>query len=213
MNKQNSPKIVDSDFLRSNIAQTVDRRFKGHNASERFLNREISWLAFNSRVLEEASNPIVPLLERLRFLSISSTNLDEFYSVRVAGLRELKINKINNPAADGMTPSQQLAEIDKKIDFHGKSLLDSQEQFGHTIIESYNNGKRCLLFVTGKGLFKSKNYEESDKPKLYHGIIRSSFVEWANSKKFSKYILSFEQASIEHGGDGAFYVYLRKNKS
>ena len=103
--------------------------------------------------------------------------------------------------------------IDKKIDFHGKSLLDSEEQFNNTIIESYNNGQRCLLFVTGKGLFKSKNYEDSDKPKLYHGVIRSSFVEWANSKKLSKYILSFEQALIEHGGDGAFYVYLRKNKN
>ena len=103
--------------------------------------------------------------------------------------------------------------IDKKIDFHGKSLLESEEQFNNTIIESYNSGQRCLLFVTGKGLFKSKNYEESYKPKLYHGIIRASFVEWAGSKKFSKYILSFEQASIEHGGDGAFYVYLRKNKN
>ncbi len=103
--------------------------------------------------------------------------------------------------------------IDKKIDFHGKSLLESEEQFNNTIIESYNSGQRCLLFVTGKGLFKSKNYKESDNPKLYHGIIRSSFVEWARSKKFSKYILSFEQASIKHGGDGAFYVYLRKNKN
>ena len=102
--------------------------------------------------------------------------------------------------------------IDKKIDFHGKSLLESEGQFNNTIIESYNSGQRCLLFVTGKGLFKSKNFEESEKPKLYHGIIRASFVEWARSKKFSKYILSFEQASIEHGGDGAFYVYLRKNK-
>ena len=103
--------------------------------------------------------------------------------------------------------------IDKKIDFHGKSLLDSEERFNNTIIESYKSGQRCLLFVTGKGLFKSKKLEESDKPKLYHGIIRSSFIEWARSKKFSKYILSFEQASIEHGGDGAFYVYLRKNKN
>jgi DNA-nicking Smr family endonuclease len=103
--------------------------------------------------------------------------------------------------------------IDKKIDFHGKSLLESEEQFNNTIIESYNSGQRCLLFVTGKGLFKSKNYEESYKPKLYHGIIRASFIEWVRSKKFSKYILSFEQASIEHGGDGAFYVYLRKNKN
>ena len=103
--------------------------------------------------------------------------------------------------------------IDKKIDFHGKTLLESEEKFNNTIIESYNSGQRCLLFVTGKGLFKSKNHKESDKPQLYHGIIRSSFIEWARSKKFSKYILSFEQASIEHGGDGAFYVYLRKNKN
>ena len=103
--------------------------------------------------------------------------------------------------------------IDKKIDFHGINLLESEELFSNTIKECYNGGLRCLLFVTGKGLFKSKNYEESYKPKLYHGIIRASFVEWAGSKKFSKYILSFEQASIEHGGDGAFYVYLRKNKN
>ena len=103
-------------------------------------------------------------------------------------------------------------QIDKKIDFHGKSLQESEERFNNTIIESYSGGLRCLLFVTGKGLFKSKNYEESDKPKLYHSVIRSSFVEWVKSKKLSKYILSFEQASIEHGGDGAFYVYLRKNK-
>jgi DNA-nicking Smr family endonuclease len=103
--------------------------------------------------------------------------------------------------------------IDKKIDFHGKSLLESEDQFNNTIIDSYNSGQRCMLFVTGKGLFKSKNYEESEKPKLYHGIIRSSFIQWAKSQKLSKYILSFEQASIEHGGDGAFYVYLRKNKN
>ena len=103
--------------------------------------------------------------------------------------------------------------IDKKIDFHGKSLVESEDQFNNIIMESYNSGHRCLLFVTGKGLFKSKNYKESDKPRLYYGIIRSSFVQWAKSQKFSKYILSFEQASTEHGGDGAFYVYLRKNKN
>jgi DNA-nicking Smr family endonuclease len=103
--------------------------------------------------------------------------------------------------------------IDKKIDFHGKSLVESEERFNNTITECYKGGQRYLLFVTGKGLFKSKNHEESDKPKLYHGIIRSAFLEWVRSKKFSKYILAFEQASTEHGGDGAFYVYLRKNKN
>src|SRR5210317_1088728 len=53
--------------------------------------------------------------------------------------------------------------IDKKIDFHGRSLLQSEDLFNNTIIESYNNGQRCLLFVTGKGLYKLKNYEERDK--------------------------------------------------
>ena len=103
--------------------------------------------------------------------------------------------------------------IDKKIDFHGKSLLESEEKFNNTVIDCYNKGQRFLLFITGKGLFKSKNNEDTEKPKLYHGVIRSSFVDWARSKKLSKYILSFEQASIEHGGDGAFYVYLRKKKN
>ena len=123
MNRHIDHKIVNSDFLKSNKYEVVESNFKDSENSKRFLNRELSWLAFNSRVLEEAGNLTVPLLERLRFLSISSTNLDEFYSVRVAGLRELKNNKINTPAADGMTPTQQLIEIDKQA----RILLNQQQ--------------------------------------------------------------------------------------
>ena len=103
--------------------------------------------------------------------------------------------------------------INKKIDFHGKTLLEAEEIFNKVILECYNNEQRCLLFVTGKGLFKPNNNQSNKKPKLYHGVIRTAFIQWAKSNKFSKEILSVEQASIDHGGDGAFYVYLRKKKN
>lgn len=103
--------MTQADFLKSGFSAPISVPAEELNSGRRFFNRELSWLAFNWRVLDEASNPFVPLLERLRFLSISATNLDEFYTVRVAGLRALVRNGNAVLSEDGRTPAEQLALI------------------------------------------------------------------------------------------------------
>src|SRR6056297_3432586 len=115
--------MTNADFLKSPLPEPVDLPEIDITGPGRFFNRELSWLGFNWRVLEEAQNPRVPLLERLRFLSISATNLDEFYNVRVAGLRELAKAGNTTPAADGLTPAEQLVLIND----NARGLLESQQ--------------------------------------------------------------------------------------
>jgi polyphosphate kinase len=107
----------------------------------RFYNRELSWLQFNRRVLEEAQNERHPVLERLRFLSISAANLDEFYMVRVAGIYGQVGAGVQTPSQDGLTPAQQLRTINR---FAASLVADKQACWRALKIEMAKNGMQIL---------------------------------------------------------------------
>ena len=105
------------------------------NPSGRYFNRELSWLNFNRRVLAEATNPDHPVLERLRFLAISGANLDEFYMVRVAGLRGQQLRRIEDRSIDGLTPGQALDRIAIAADWLISAQLNCLDTLRPLLVE------------------------------------------------------------------------------
>jgi len=117
---------------------------------QRFFNRELSWLGFNTRVLEEAANPQHPLLERLRFVAISGSNLDEFYSVRVAGLVGQEREGVTAASPDGLSPTQALTAIQS----HAVTLIEGQQEAWRTL--------RLLLRDAGISVLEADELDDSD---------------------------------------------------
>ena len=119
----------------------VDKGIDLLNSPERFINREFSWLQFNRRVLEETLNTAHPLLERVRFLSISAANLDEFFMVRVAGLEAQVRQSVVVRSPDGKTPAEQLGDILKEI-----NTLQMEQQASLAVLQQYL-AKEDILIV------------------------------------------------------------------
>ncbi|MDA9748714.1 Smr/MutS family protein [Pelagibacteraceae bacterium] len=111
--------------------------------------------------------------------------------------KELKRGKIN---------------IDRRIDLHGYGLVEAHEKFISEVKKNYNKNKRCLLIITGKGVHKKIENQLDTSPKLFYGKIKNSIINWIKEDDLKKYILTYQDAGIEHGGDGALFVYLRKKK-
>ncbi|MFA6608188.1 MAG: RNA degradosome polyphosphate kinase, partial [Sphingomonas sp.] len=135
-----------------------DDPFAGSEGSDRYFNRELSWLAFNRRVLEEACNTAHPLLERLRFLSISGSNLDEFFMVRVAGLKGQQMQDVARLSSDGLTSGQQLAAIVAEAD----ALVTSQRDVWRDL--------RRQLAETGIAVLSSRTIDEALSPEDLHWL-------------------------------------------
>lgn len=118
---------------------------------ERYINRELSWLAFNERVIEETENEALPLLERVRFLSISASNLDEFYMVRAAGLRGQVDAGVRQLSQDGLTPGQQLDAVNARAGI----LMARQQDCWHEL--------RRLLGAAGVSVLSLGDLDEVDQ--------------------------------------------------
>ena len=118
-----------------------------YSKPEYFYNRELSWLLFNRRVLEEVKDSSLPLFDRLKFLSITSSNLDEFFMIRVASLKDMVQVKYNKKDISGMTPAEQLAAINERThlfvkdqyDIFNRSLILALEKEGVHVLSHYEN--------------------------------------------------------------------------
>jgi polyphosphate kinase len=138
---------------------TSKELLKKYGQPENFFNRDLSWLEFNRRVLQEALNPELPLLEKVKFVSIFSSNLDEFFMIRVSGLKEQIAANISEPTIDGLTPREQLVLIQKTL----KPMLDElYDLWLNEIVPSLR--KNDIILHT----FDEFSAEEKEKLKEYY---------------------------------------------
>ncbi len=156
---------VNADFLNQDEEFGL-KKFEDLGPINTLINRELSWISFNWRVLQEANNEKVPIFERLRFLAISARNLDEFYTVRVAGFRQMVKNRIEVISADGLTPEEQLMEIEREA----KNLIEKQQKLLPSILSSLKNKGIVLVKPNEILISEKKGLEKQFMSKVFPAL-------------------------------------------
>lgn len=156
--KKQTPQKSTAEKTSKTLANSEAKSdLKALNKGSNFINRELSWLRFNTRVLSEAQNAKNPLLERLKFIAIYGTNLDEFYMVRVAGLKRLYSARITESGADKLTPKEQLDQIRSYLKKESSKVLSAYNEIRTEL------GKIGLELKT----YKEANNEQKKELKEY----------------------------------------------
>lgn len=137
---------------------------KKYSKPENFINRDLSWVEFNKRVLDEALNPELPLLDKIKFISIFCSNLDEFYMIRVSGIKEQIAANISEPAIDGLTPIEQLSKVEIAL----KPLLKKLDNLWTTeIIPALKEQGISLISIDELGLAEKEKLTNYFKKEIF----------------------------------------------
>lgn len=137
---------------------------KKYSKPENFINRDLSWVEFNKRVLDEALNPELPLLDKIKFISIFCSNLDEFYMIRVSGIKEQIAANISEPAIDGLTPIEQLSKVEIAL----KPLLQKLDNLWTTeIIPALKEQGISLISIDELGIAEKEKLTNYFKKEIF----------------------------------------------
>ncbi len=179
----------------------VKENLRKYFVSDNFFNRDLSWLEFNKRVLEEAFDPALPLLDKVKFISIFFSNLDEFYMIRVSGLKEQLRAKINEPTIDGITPIDELRKIEAQV----RPLLQKIYDFWHSsIIHELRENSINITTISELSKTELKILNQYFEKEIYPVLTPLAFDPGRPFPYISNLSLSFAILVKKHSGEKHF---------
>lgn len=177
------------------------KNLKKYYKPENYFNRDLSWLEFNGRVLEEALNPELPLLERIKFISIFFSNLDEFYMIRVSGLKEQIRAKVFDATIDGLTPNEAIVKIEQVV---RPTLKKIYEYWSTEIIPQLNENNIHILNINKLSEENKNSLNEYFKREIYPVLTPLAFDPGRPFPYISNLSLSFAILVKKQNGENHF---------